>query len=113
MRRSDVFNREMNKHWSGWNYAKWLTSGVVPILFVTGILFPSCSQQAGQSNSAKQRSGSPDSQTASSNQNDAGANSATEESSGNLLLRTLTDIPLTHSATPLDYHTLDSDNRSL
>jgi len=103
----------MNKHWSGWNYAKWLTSGVVPILFVTGILFPSCSQQAGQSNSAKQRSGSADSQTASSNQNDAGANSATEGSSGNLPLRTLTDIPLTGGATRLDYQSLDTDNGRL
>src|SRR5713226_6675471 len=113
MRRSDNFNRERNEHRSGWKYAKWLTSGLMPIFFVTGILFPSCSQQAGQSNSAKQRSGSTDSQTSSSNNNDAGANSTTAGSSGNLPLRTLTDIPLTGGTTRLDYQSLDTDNGRL
>src|SRR5260370_23247680 len=94
MRSSDEFNRKRNEHWSGWKYSKWLTSSVVPILFVTGILFASCSQQAGRSNSAKQRSGSTDSQTSSSNNNEAGVNSSTAESSGNLTLLTLSDIPL-------------------
>src|SRR5260370_2058894 len=113
MRRSDKFNRERNEHRSGWKYAKWLTSGVVTIFFVTGILLASCSQQAGQSNSAKQRSGSADSQTSSTNNNEAGANSVTPGSSGNLPLRTLSDVPLTGGTTRLDYQSLDSDNRRL
>src|SRR6266404_6545430 len=113
MRSSDEFNRKRNEHLSGWKYAKWLTSSVVPIVFVTGILLASCSQQAGQSNSAKQRSGSADSEAASTNNNEAGANSATPGSPGNLPLRTLTDIPLTGGATRLDYQSLDTDNGRL
>jgi len=113
MRSSDEFNRKRNEHLSGWKYAKWLTSSVVPIVFVTGILLASCSQQAGQSNSAKQRSGSADSEAASTNNNEAGANSATPGSPGNLPLRTLTDILLTGGATRLDYQSLDTDNGRL
>src|SRR2546422_1077275 len=106
MRRSDKFNRERNEHWSGWKYAKWSTSSVVPILFVTGILLASCSRQAGQSNVEGQQSGSD------ANKDNASAITATE-SPGDLPLRTLTDIPLTGGTTRLDYQSLDSDNGRL
>jgi len=106
MRISGDLKRERNKHWSGWNYAEWLTS--TAFVVVTLVLVVSCSQQAGQSNAERERSEAADSQAASSNKDDAGANSATAESSGNLLLRTLTDIPLTGGATRLDYQSLDS-----
>src|SRR5260370_10552729 len=104
MRRSDVFNRERNKHWPGWNFAKWLTSSVVATLFVAGILLASCSQQAGKSNAERQQSGS--------DKDNASAITATE-SPGNLPLRTLTDIPLTGGATRLDYQSLDSESGRL
>src|SRR2546425_1976092 len=106
MRRSDKFNRERNEHWSGWKYAKWSTSSVVPILFVTGILLASCSQPAGRSNAERQQSGSD------ANKDNASAITATE-SPGDLPLRTLTDIPLTGGTTRLDYQSLDSDNGRL
>ncbi len=113
MRSSGGFKSERNRHWSGRNYAKWLASIAAPILFLTGILFVSCSQQAGQPNAEKQQPGSADSRAASSNNNEAGSNSATGGSSGNLPLRTLTDIPLTGGTTRLDYQSLDSDNGRL
>ena len=106
MRGSDKFNRERNEHRSGWKYAKWLTSGVVPIVFVTGILLASCSPQAGRSNAERQQSESD------AKKDNASAITATE-SPGNLPLRTLTDIPLTGGTTRLDYQSLDSDNGRL
>src|SRR5947209_7569520 len=106
MRGSDEFNRKKDKHWSGWTYAKWLTSSVVPIFFVTGILLASCSQQAGRSNAERQQSESD------ANKDNAGAITATE-SPGNLPLRTVTDIPLTGGTTRLDYQSLDTDNGRL
>ena len=106
MRRSDKFNRERNEHWSGWKYAKWSTSSVVPIWFVTGILLASCSQQAGRTNAERQQSESD------ANKDNASAITATE-SPGNLPLRTLTDIPLTGGTTRLDYQSLDTDNGRL
>ncbi len=106
MRSSDTFDRERNKHWSGWNFLKWLASSAAPILFFTGILVASCSPQAGQSNAERQQSGSD------ANKDNAGAITKTE-SPGNLPLRTLTDIPLTGGTTRLDYQSLDSDGGRL
>jgi YVTN family beta-propeller protein len=106
MRSFGGFKRERNKHWSGWNYAKWLTSSAVPILFITGILLASCSQQAEQSNAERQQSGSD------ANKDNASAITATE-SPGNLPLRTLADVPLSGGPTRLDYQGLDSENGRL
>jgi len=89
-----------------------LTSSTVPILFVTGILLASCSQQAGQSNAGLKQAGSNASQTSSSNNENGSAITATE-SPGNLPLRTLADVPLTGGPTRLDYQSLDSDNGRL
>jgi YVTN family beta-propeller protein len=110
MKSSGDSRRERNKHWSGWNYAEWLTSTAVAIVVVTLIQVLSCSQQRGQPNAERQRSGSTDSQAASSNKDDAGANSATAGSSANLPLHTLNDVPLNGGATRFDYQSLDSDS---
>src|SRR5207245_988500 len=98
--------RNMNKHWFGRNFFKWLASSTAPILFFTGIFFASCSRQAGQSNAERQQFGSD------ANKDNAGAIIKTE-SPGSLPLRTLTDIPLTSGTTRLDYQSLDSDGGRL
>src|SRR6266550_1178580 len=111
MRKSSAFKWRRNKQTFSSNWATWLISITVPFLFVSGIFLASCSQQAGQSNAGSRQAESKNSPS-SSNKGNGSAIAATE-SSGNLPLRTLSDVPLTGGTTRLDYQSLDSGSGRL
>lgn len=108
MRNSSVFSADVCK----WSDAKRLFKTSAAVMIVTGFLVVACLQRAEQSTAQKQRSGSSDSQT-DSNKDKENSIPSMGESSGNLPLRALTDVPLTGGATRLDYQSLDSDNGRL
>ncbi len=93
-----------------WPNAESFFKGVA-ISIGTGLLIVACSQRAEESRVQK-RSGSGNVQTEVSKDNANSVPSITG-SSGNLPLRTLSDVPLTGGATRLDYQSLDSDNGRL
>ncbi len=93
-----------------WPNAESFFKGVA-ISIGTGLLIVACSQRAEESRVQK-RSGSGNVQTEVSKDNANSVPSITG-SSGNLPLRTLSDVPLTGGATRLDYQSLDSDHGRL
>src|SRR2546427_2691514 len=93
-----------------WPNAETFFTGVA-ISIGTGLLIVACSQRAEES-SVQKRAGSGNVQTEVSKDN-ANLVPSITGSSGNLPLRTLSDVPLTGGATRLDYQSLDSDHGRL